>query len=625
MGIMHEMDVFQEVYADLRFPLVAADLEKLRHALRQDHQIGQKGHFAVRLSGTPKERRAALVSSLRGLFSRIEVPPAMINLIANSGTMRRAGLSESVRCFAAKRPVVAVFEHSDMLVWEEESFWPVAFSTLLLQFTNVMAFHQKLIEVRIAAIEKELNDTELPTENVEGVVSEFPRQLPTHFLYAMASLGAWLGGAINVQYFGYYAAIRQIYHSDLNIMYAKRIGFSDSDAEALASSGMVAIPATLLAPLVEAQGSKIVFGSIQLDEFNPANMPSLAFMETMNPEDKRSLPGFVIDKFYRAPFLARVPNGYGFYGLKNVLRDHYADFYASLPPHSLLRCKHYCVPIVEIASKEELSSHLAKIPLRSKYGLFFRGQRRLYPLQRHETVRKLLYGESCSKEPSLVTAASREAGYDYDFVHYGLKAFLEEDVLRRADEGESGLFEKWRNEVINPMCSLDYAVVALAQHYGIPSHGLDVTTNLDVALWFATNRYSRDDSGVATYTMLRADDWPTDPEEWPVVIVCQMVTQSIEQSLHGCQELAPFGFDAQRPRVQHARFFQGGHSDHQNRLAEAVVCFFRLSPKAYDTQVTFDALFPLPEHDPAYRVMLRFASSPVFGPECGRFVNRFHA
>ena len=178
---------------------------------------------------------------------------------------------------------------------------------------------------------------------------------------------------------------------------------------------------------------------------------------------------------------------------------------------------------------------------------------------------------------------------------------------------------------MNPECSLDYAVIALAQHYGIPSHGLDVTTSADVALWFATNRYSRNDPKIAAYTTLRTEDWPADQEKWPVVIACQMVTQSIGQSLHDCQELAAFGFDERRPRAQHARFFQGGHSDHQNRLAEAVVCSFRLAPGAYDTQLTFDALFPEPEDDPAYRVMLGFASSPVFGPQCGRFVNRFHA
>lgn len=224
----------------------------------------------------------------------------------------------------------------------------------------------------------------------------------------------------------------------------------------------------------------------------------------------------------------------------------------------------------------------------------------------------------------MITAASREAGYDYDKVHFALKTFLEQEVLRRTDAGESEPLEMWRRDAVDPMCRLDSAVLALAQHYGIPSHGLDVTTSEDVAVWFATNRFSRADAGLSRYVALKPGDWPRERDKWPVVIACQMVTQSIEQSLHDCETLEQFGFDARRPHAQSAQFFQGRHSDHQNRLAEAVVCIFRLAPGLYPTHSTFESLFPSPEDDPAYRIMLRFAGSPLFGPEWGRLVNRFH-
>jgi hypothetical protein len=289
----------------------------------------------------------------------------------------------------------------------------------------------------------------------------------------------------------------------------------------------------------------------------------------------------------------------------------------------LLRCKHYCVPLIDVGSRDELMSYIAKIPLRNEQGLFFRGQRRLYPLERHESVRGLLFGESCSREPSLVTTASREVGFDYDELHYALKSFLEDEVLQRSDQTDGNLFAQWRQQASNAACRLDYAVVALAQHYGIPTHGLDVTTNPDVALWFATNLYARDSEGVAIYNSLDAHQWPDSRESWPVIVVCQMVTNSIEQSLHDCEELGEFGFEAHRPQRQSARFFQGGHSDHQNRLAEALVCVLRLAPGVYETNFSFDDLFPRPEIDPAYSVMLKFASSR-FGTKWGRFVNRFH-
>src|SRR5271170_4282905 len=99
---MNKVNTFLEVYADLRFPLVAVDMKKLREALRQHKRMGEKSHFGVKLHGTSGKRRAALVSSLRGLFRQIDVQPEMIGLIANSETMKRAGLSETVRSFAGE-------------------------------------------------------------------------------------------------------------------------------------------------------------------------------------------------------------------------------------------------------------------------------------------------------------------------------------------------------------------------------------------------------------------------------------------------------------------------------------------------------------------------------------------
>ena len=167
--------------------------------------------------------------------------------------------------------------------------------------------------------------------------------------------------------------------------------------------------------------------------------------------------------------------------------------------------------------------------------------------------------------------------------------------------------------------------LALAQHYGLPSHGLDITTSPEVAVWFATNLFEKDQgSGKASYRHLPPEEWPVNPDDWPVVVVCQAVTHSIEPSLHDCHELDSFGFTAARPVAQRARFFQGGHSDHQNRLAEAVVCVLRLAPGDYDTGLTFSDLFPSPSADPAYSAMLEFADTPDFGATLGRFINRFH-
>ena len=71
---MQNVDIFREVYADLRFPLLAVDMEKLRNAMRERLKGETKSHFAISLRGFSGGRRAALIASWRGLISKIDVP-----------------------------------------------------------------------------------------------------------------------------------------------------------------------------------------------------------------------------------------------------------------------------------------------------------------------------------------------------------------------------------------------------------------------------------------------------------------------------------------------------------------------------------------------------------------------
>ena len=46
---MQEVKVFQDVYADLRFPLICVDIEKLREFLRKPQEKQTGSHFAASL------------------------------------------------------------------------------------------------------------------------------------------------------------------------------------------------------------------------------------------------------------------------------------------------------------------------------------------------------------------------------------------------------------------------------------------------------------------------------------------------------------------------------------------------------------------------------------------------
>jgi hypothetical protein len=115
--------------------------------------------------------------------------------------------------------------------------------------------------------------------------------------------------------------------------------------------------------------------------------------------------------------------------------------------------------------------------------------------------------------------------------------------------------------------------MALAQHYGIPTHGFDVTTNLDVATWFACNKFASLSDGKSTYRQLDPSSWPNDREKWPAVIVGQVVTHSLGMSLQSCEELGQFGIHALRPQRQHGLFFMVAtlttRTEWPNRLYES--------------------------------------------------------
>jgi hypothetical protein len=65
------------------------------------------------------------------------------------------------------------------------------------------------------------------------------------------------------------------------------------------------------------------------------------------------------------------------------------------------------------------------IPARGEGKLFFRGQSSLYLLERPSKIKQLLFGDSCSDEPSLPTTAGRKS-FDYDSLHFALSYFVQE-------------------------------------------------------------------------------------------------------------------------------------------------------------------------------------------------------
>lgn len=610
-------EMFLNIFADIGFPFLALDLFELSKAIKSRKE--PHSHIEVPLVGDAS-KNDALKGAFRGIFRGIEPPTQIFRLLESSELLSAVFDSSKTIQEQIESPsnIFGIYT-TDKLIWEEKSFWPLAYNVIVGQMLNIL----QVFEAALINRKKEFSKLGI---NV-SITSEYPRNMPTALHYAVASLGAWIGGSDNFQFISHFASKPQILNSEINVEYGKRIGYNEQDSIELDKSGIINIPASLSMPLMEMQGESNLFGTLAIDEFNIVNLPdNTEILKKADDLISRKLYGSILDKYYRTPFIARKLKNVALYGANDVLRDHYEDFFSNIEHSELIRCKHYCAPIVEVSSFDEMLNLVSKIPKRGSGELFFRGQTKCYSIYRTNKVKKLLFGESTSNEPSLITSASRN-NFNYDNLHFALKFYFGQEILFSKNASIEEFKKKnaiWREMSLDPTCTYDYAIMALSQHYGLPSHGLDVTTNLDVALWFATNQYKSNEEGFSYYQKIDSTYWTKDKNYWPIIFVFQPVLNTVIPSLQTCKELKQLNIRALRPERQSAKFFLGGHSDHQNRLAEAIVCAFRLKPSDYQTVVNFDYLFPKPQEDIAYAEMLNLEKVEMFKGIIDGKVNKFH-
>jgi hypothetical protein len=366
-------------------------------------------------------------------------------------------------------------------------------------------------------------------------------------------------------------------------------------AAALCESGLVRIRDGDLPEGLRPGGAQQI---TRLNEANMANPPVVKRLGGLPPPR-----GYLIDRHYQALFHDNVIDGaVALYG-PNI---RFKDSIDNLDPVGVLRVKHWSVPVLEAASVDEVASVVDVITSRVDEPAYFRGQTRQHYLDRDDFVRELLYGTRHVSEPSLPGAAARRV-LSYDIAHSALRCLLQDFAYRLAvADGRSvgETHDAWLALATSPAASWDAGVMAMAQHYGIPTDGIDITSDLDVAIWFATNRFVSQPDGEALYVPLEPQDWPSAPAEWPAVFVVQPSTEDLRSSVWSVEDLDEVRLDALRPRRQHALFFMGATGIHQNRLAEALACVIRLRPGLYETPLDYRYLFPSVEEDPVYRFML---------------------
>jgi len=336
----------------------------------------------------------------------------------------------------------------------------------------------------------------------------------------------------------------------------------------------------------------------------------------------------IIDSYYQSIFNVNYLKFNGVYGIKG--KDTCNLGKVPKAASSSFRVKRNKVPQILVNSIEELneviSSVTAQFPDKDVY---FRGQDKHHKLNRPTEVNKFLYGDSSVNELSLPTSASRNK-FDFDSFNSAFQMHIQGMMYSKIEKDKfRSLHDRWRlwshlppctDKEINDTCEKwfqlfysyewDLMVMALAQHYGISTHGLDITNDLNVALWFATNKWYEYELSGKKYCWYKnlARTAQSDINDYPVIYIVATDT-NLKRDL---DQVEFAGFEALRPHRQSAFLHFGGWGLHSNVCAEDVVTAIHLSEKVVLPKLPeAEWLFPNPENDQFYQDLLELKNDAI--------------
>lgn len=251
------------------------------------------------------------------------------------------------------------------------------------------------------------------------------------------------------------------------------------------------------------------------------------------------------------------------------------------------------IPVIEIRSIEALQSFAERIISGDESNrLMWRGQTNQHFLKRSPDDLMRLYGSLSIQEPSMIPSAARH-GLEFSHVFPAWAAILDVYLSERVERSDP-----LGRELENFRRSYNYRLwaFATAQHYGLPSVGLDVTPDLRTAVMFALHKFETDKrTGATTFRRIDRDSDP---------IVYAM--GGFEGDLFDDEAIGPTWLQCARPKAQHAFFFGTGWGAASNKAAERVFVALRLlEHTTWRLPKSISELFPGTKADSLLAFLLR--------------------
>ena len=187
--------------------------------------------------------------------------------------------------------------------------------------------------------------------------------------------------------------------------------------------------------------------------------------------------------------------GAGLYGRTDLLESQGIE---QLGTGEFLRVPFRRIPIIDVCSRSSFDDLVESFTHgeNAKENYLWRGQSKLYFLERSNEELSMLYGDEAAKEPSLLTSASRQ-NVDFKEVIELWSGVLEKFVGEKSAKlndiyGTKPIDFTQDADALLSRFNFRLWAISLAQHYGLPSNGLDLTPDPLVALYFALNLLSID-------------------------------------------------------------------------------------------------------------------------------------
>lgn len=280
------------------------------------------------------------------------------------------------------------------------------------------------------------------------------------------------------------------------------------------------------------------------------------------------------------------------------------DAWSRFPVRATTRARYWEVPIFGVSTRVELDRLVDTVrALTPERRLLFRGQNDHFTVKRDGWVNRVLYGREDVAELSLTTTASRAGSFDFDaflpWFQLDLQGMLyidlprasfnlvrkdEESTLHYADETVAARRRAWEHAGFG----WEVTAMAIAQHYGIPTYGLDLTSDLDVAIWMAQYAARPHEADGRSRWWLAPVDRTS---ARPIIYLVSSISNNTDLHPHELQ-----GVESLRQQRQSAHLHFGGWGLHTNLCAEEVVAGVFLEAEIA-TSHPIEWMYPRPEED----------------------------